>query len=126
MSRAKASEDTGECLTFGELISLSVYLAPAEYRRPLTKYKSIVTQLDEANDPVIVFSDFLNTFSSVKPKLFKRLSEAEVNLLIENEDYIRNFIFDIYTEHFTYFFSTVTCVYRLIYTTLFVCTETVL
>lgn len=101
MSRAKASEDTGECLTFGELISLSVYLAPAEYRRPLTRYKSIVTQLDEANDPVIVFSDFLNTFSSVKPKLFKRLSEAEVNLLIENEDYIRNFIFDIYTEHFT-------------------------
>lgn len=101
MRRAKASEDTGECLTFGELISLSVYLAPAEYRRPLTKYKSILTQLDEANDPIIGFSDFLKTFSSVKPKLFKRLSEAEVKLLIDNEDYIRTFIFDIYREHFT-------------------------
>lgn len=101
-SRAEASVDTAdECLTFGELISLSVHLAPAEYRSHLTRYESIVTQLDEANAPVIVFSDFLHTFSSVKPKLFKLLSEAEVRLLIENEEYIQNFIFDIYTEHFT-------------------------
>lgn len=100
-SRVRASEDVVESLTFGELISLSVYLAPAEYRERLSRYKRIVAQLDEANAPVFVFSDFLHTFTAVKPKLFKRLGEAEIRRLIENEEYIKNFIFDIYTEHFT-------------------------
>lgn len=98
---ATEAVDNGECLTFGELISLAVYSAPAEYYEYMAKYENVIARLREADAPVDKFSDFIDTYTSVKTKMYRYLTELEIRLLNDNDAYIKNFIFSLYTQHFT-------------------------
>lgn len=91
----------GDCLTFGELVFVTLDRAPAEYYNHLARYEDIIIQLPEAYAPITTFSDFLHTYDYIKTKLPAYLSESEYRLLNENEAYIKNFVFNIYTEYFT-------------------------
>lgn len=67
----------------------------------MARYEDIITQLPEANASITTFSDFLHTYDYIKTKLAAYLSESEYRLLNDNEAYIKNFVFNIYTEYFT-------------------------
>lgn len=93
--------DAGDCLTFGELVLLTLDRAPAEYYDRMARYEDIITRLPEVNAPINTFSDFIHTFDYIKTKMYAYLSEPECRLLNENEAYIKHFVFNTYTEYFT-------------------------
>lgn len=93
--------ENADCLTFGELVSVTLDRAPAEYRDHLARYENIIAQLPEANAEIITFSDFMRVYNEIKGKLAACLSEPECRLLKDNEAYIQNFVFNTYVQCFT-------------------------
>lgn len=90
-----------DCLTFGELVLVTLDRVPAKYYNHLARFKSIITQLPETNAEITTFSDFIHTYDYIKTKLAAYLSEQEYRVLNENEAYIKSFVFNIYVQYFT-------------------------
>lgn len=93
--------DAGDCLTFGELLLVTLDRAPAKYYDRMARYEDIISQLPEVNAPINTFTDFIHTYDYIKTKLDAYLSEPESRLLNENEAYIKHFVFNTYIECFT-------------------------
>lgn len=88
-------------LTFGELISLSVDSAPAEYYHRLLKYERLVMLTKEASTPILKFSDFNRTYDTLKAKLYAQLSMSEITMLEEYELQIKSWILGVFAQHFS-------------------------
>lgn len=93
--------NTDDCLTFGELLLVTLDRAPAEYYDRMARYESIITRLPGVNAPINTFSDFIRTYDYIKTKMYAYLSGPECRLLNENEAYIKQFVFNTYLECFT-------------------------
>ena len=66
-----------DCLTFGELVLVTLDRVPAKYYNHLARFKSVITQLPEANAEITTFSDFIHTYDYIKTKPAAYLSEQE-------------------------------------------------
>lgn len=95
------SPNDGDCLTFAELVLATLDRAPAEHYDRMAEYVDIVTLLPEASAPIATFSDFLRAYEYIKIELATYLTTTEYRLLIDNEAYMKNFVFNTYIQCFT-------------------------